>query len=265
MPRRRRRARADGRRRAPASRVAGLAQHRLALADHLIRAGSSGAAERDRRAAATVQSPVRPRIRSRPRGGSTPRARSFRHRAGRRGRLHGAQGRRARSHTGREPVRDRPAASLLTCVGESLTAGCASVAEHAVDDPDEQEDASVSEDEQASLYGGYGGTDGVTVVVAELYERILDDPELAPFFAGVGDQPRGPTPPASSSSRRSVDRRPIRARGAHRRAMPARDRAPPRPPARALRRGDGIRGRASSTSVVSGLVHRLWHAQFWSV
>jgi hemoglobin len=40
--------------------------------------------------------------------------------------------------------------------------------------------------EDRSLYALVGGGPAVTAAVDGLYERILDDPELAPYFAGVG-------------------------------------------------------------------------------
>jgi hemoglobin len=37
-----------------------------------------------------------------------------------------------------------------------------------------------------SLYARIGGRPAVTAAVDGLYDRILDDPDLAPYFAGVG-------------------------------------------------------------------------------
>lgn len=38
---------------------------------------------------------------------------------------------------------------------------------------------------EKSLYERLGGADGVRAVVVRLYEKLLTDPELSPFFAGV--------------------------------------------------------------------------------
>src|SRR3954449_3972198 len=35
-----------------------------------------------------------------------------------------------------------------------------------------------------SLYARLGGSEAVTVAVEQLYERLIADPELAPYFAG---------------------------------------------------------------------------------
>lgn len=37
----------------------------------------------------------------------------------------------------------------------------------------------------STLYGKFGGHDKVQLIVANMYERILADPELAPFFEKV--------------------------------------------------------------------------------
>lgn len=36
-----------------------------------------------------------------------------------------------------------------------------------------------------SIYDALGGVDGVRTAVSIMYRRVLDDPELAPWFAGI--------------------------------------------------------------------------------
>ncbi len=40
-------------------------------------------------------------------------------------------------------------------------------------------------EEPKTLFDRLGGASGVTAVVQEMYRRVLEDPELAPFFEGV--------------------------------------------------------------------------------
>lgn len=40
-------------------------------------------------------------------------------------------------------------------------------------------------EEPKTLFDRLGGVTGVTAVVQEMYRRVLEDPELAPFFEGV--------------------------------------------------------------------------------
>ena len=122
----------------------------------------------------------------------------------------------------------------------------------------------MSEGGSATLFERLGGEAGVSVVVEDLYSRILDDPELASFFEGVAvDQVKrhqrelvvtavgGPTSYSGRTIREAHAGYVIEPRHVDRLYLHL---------SAALATG-GVS--ATDAAVVDGLVKRLWHAQFW--